>query len=125
MAVRHGCERASQAYLTRLEVDMGSVFESEPGQKLKYGALKTVYVVSSEKNLGFKGFELVKAIVMMFDFPLLTTYNFKSGVRITGIPYFVAFRNVFKLGIGERGGGGGGRQGHRKEGGINRTSTYI
>jgi len=36
-----------------------------------------------KKILGFKGFELVKAIVMMFDFPLLTTYNFKRGVRIT------------------------------------------
>ena len=37
----------------------------------------TVYaeVVSSEKNLGFKGFEVIKDCNDKFDFPLLTTYN--------------------------------------------------
>ena len=46
-------------------------------QTLFYAKRIMVYaeVVSSEKNLGFKGFELIKDCNDKFDFPLLTTYN--------------------------------------------------
>ena len=43
VAARHGSDRASQTYLIWLEVDMGSVFESELGQKCvkdMYSSLK-------------------------------------------------------------------------------------
>ena len=49
----------SRVCLLGLEVDLGSVLESELGQIWKYGALKAcsyiLKLVSSEKNSGFKG----------------------------------------------------------------------
>ena len=46
----------SRVCLVRLVVDLGSVLESELGQKWRYGALKArLKLVSSENNSGFKG----------------------------------------------------------------------
>ena len=46
--------------LLRLEVDLGSVLESEREQKWRYSALKTCVGYSNEKNSGIKGFKLTK-----------------------------------------------------------------
>ena len=37
-------------------MDLGSVLESKLGQKWRYGALKAIILVSSEKIHGLKGF---------------------------------------------------------------------
>ena len=56
----------SQVCLLRLEVDLGSVLESELGQNRRYGALKAcIYrlkLVSSEEIQGLKGSNLYRAI---------------------------------------------------------------
>ena len=50
----------SRVCLLRLEVDLGSVLESEREQKWRYSALKTCVGYSNEKNSGIKGFKLTK-----------------------------------------------------------------
>ena len=55
MVVNEWAWLRSLVCLLRLEVDLGSVLESELGQKWRYGVLKVMYrlkLASSEKNTG-------------------------------------------------------------------------
>ena len=59
MLVNEWAWSRSRVCLLRLEVDLGSVLESELGQEWRYSAFKGMYrlkLVSSRNNSVFKGF---------------------------------------------------------------------